>query len=60
MKHVYERVAAYGVPGVFIEDGNDLPAVRETMDKVIKDVRAGKGPCPRRSYLLPLVRSLDL
>ena len=43
-KHVYERAAAYGVPGVFIEDGNDLLAVRETMDKVIKDVRAGKGP----------------
>ena len=27
-KHVYERAAAYGVPGVFIEDGNDLLAVR--------------------------------
>ena len=43
-KHVYERAAAYGVPGVFIEDGNDVLAVREAMDKVVKDVRAGKGP----------------
>ena len=43
-KHVYERASAYGVPGVFIEDGNDLLAVREAMDKVVKDVRAGKGP----------------
>lgn len=44
VEHLYERAAAYGMPGYFIEDGNDVLAVYETFQKVVKDVREGKGP----------------
>jgi len=37
-------VWAYGMPGYFIEDGNDVLAVYETFRKAVDDVRAGKGP----------------
>jgi len=44
VEHIYERASAYGVPGYFIEDGNDVLAVYETFRKAVDDVRAGKGP----------------
>ena len=44
VEHIYQRVAAYGMPGYFIEDGNDVLAVYETFRKAVDDVRAGKGP----------------
>lgn len=43
-KHVYERAVAYGIPGLFVEDGNDVLAVRETIDQAVEHVRSGKGP----------------
>lgn len=42
--HIYQRAQAYGVEGLFIEDGNDVIKVREIMDKAVKHVRSGKGP----------------
>lgn len=44
LPHVYQRASAYGIEGLFIEDGNDVLAVREVMDKAVKHVRSGKGP----------------
>ncbi|MDO5088791.1 MAG: thiamine pyrophosphate-dependent dehydrogenase E1 component subunit alpha [Leptotrichiaceae bacterium] len=44
IKHIYERAASYGIPGYFIEDGNDVLAVYETFEKAVKHVREGKGP----------------
>ena len=38
------RLSAYGVPGYFIEDGNDVIAVYETFKKAVEHVRAGNGP----------------
>ncbi|MDO4707027.1 MAG: thiamine pyrophosphate-dependent dehydrogenase E1 component subunit alpha [Porphyromonadaceae bacterium] len=43
-KHVYERAVAYGIPGLFVEDGNDVLAVREKIDEAMEHVRSGKGP----------------
>lgn len=42
--HLYTRAEAYGIPGYYCEDGNDLMAVYETMDKAVKHVRGGDGP----------------
>ncbi|KGR72302.1 thiamine pyrophosphate-dependent dehydrogenase E1 component subunit alpha [Streptococcus phocae subsp. phocae] len=42
--HLYTRAEAYGIPGYYCEDGNDLMAVYETMDKAVKHVRGGNGP----------------
>ena len=44
VEHIYERASAYGVPGYFIEDGNDVIAVYETFKKAVEHVRAGNGP----------------
>lgn len=43
-KYVYERAVAYNIPGVLVEDGNDVLAVREAMEKAMEHVRSGKGP----------------
>lgn len=43
-KHVYERAVAYGIPGLFVEDGNDVLAVRKAIDEAMEHVRSGKGP----------------
>lgn len=43
-KYVHERAAAYAIPGLFIEDGNDVLAVRETMERAAEYVRSGQGP----------------
>ncbi len=40
----YQRACAYGVPGHFIEDGNDLIAVYEKFQELVKYVRDGNGP----------------
>ena len=34
----------YGIPGHYVEDGNDVIAVYEKMQEVIEYVRAGNGP----------------
>lgn len=42
--HIHQRAAAYGIPGMFIEDGNDVIAVYEKFEEAIKHVRENKGP----------------
>lgn len=43
-RYVHERAVAYNIPGVLVEDGNDVLAVRDAMDKAVEHVRSGKGP----------------
>ncbi len=40
----YLRASAYGIPGHFIEDGNDLLAVYNKFEEIVKYVRDGNGP----------------
>ena len=40
----YQRACAYGIPGHFIEDGNDLLAVYNKFEELVKYVREGNGP----------------
>jgi len=40
----YRRAASYGIPGHFIEDGNDLMAVYNKFEELVKYVRDGNGP----------------
>ena len=40
----YQRAASYGIPGHFIEDGNDLMAVYNKFEEIVKYVRDGNGP----------------
>lgn len=42
--HVYERGASYGVPGHFIEDGNNVIDVYEKFQEIVDYVRSGNGP----------------
>ncbi|MDO4635283.1 MAG: thiamine pyrophosphate-dependent dehydrogenase E1 component subunit alpha [Streptococcus sp.] len=42
--HLYTRAKAYGIPGFYCKDGNDLVAVYETMEKAVEHVRGGNGP----------------
>ena len=42
--HLYTRAEAYGIPGFYCEDGNDVLAVYETMGKAVEHVRGGNGP----------------
>ena len=44
IEHIHERSAAYGVPGMFIEDGNNVLDVYEGFQKAVEHVRSGKGP----------------
>lgn len=44
VKHVHQRAVAYDIPGLFVEDGNDLLAVRKVLDEAVEYVRSGKGP----------------
>ena len=39
--HLYTRAEAYGIPGFYCEDGNDVLAVYETMGKAVEHVRGG-------------------
>ena len=41
---LYTRAEAYGIPGFYCEDGNDVLAVYETMGKAVEHVRGGNGP----------------
>jgi acetoin:2,6-dichlorophenolindophenol oxidoreductase subunit alpha len=43
IKHLSERAAAYGIPGV-TADGMDVLAVREAIDPALQRARIGKGP----------------
>lgn len=40
----YQRASAYGIKGFLVEDGNDVLAVKETLEKAAKLVRDGEGP----------------
>lgn len=40
----YQRASAYGIPGHFIEDGNDLLAVYNKFEEIVNYVREGNGP----------------
>lgn len=40
----YQRACAYGIPGHFIEDGNDLLAVYNKFVEIVDYVRQGNGP----------------
>ena len=42
--HLYTRAEAYGIPGFYCEDGNDVMAVYDTMGKAVDHVRGGNGP----------------
>jgi len=42
-REIYRLVAGHGIPS-FKEDGNDVARVYEMTKKVLKNVRAGKGP----------------
>ncbi len=41
---IAERAAAYGIPGVLVENGNDVVAVYEAVRSAVVQARAGKGP----------------
>lgn len=43
-KYVHERAVAYNIPGLFVEDGNDVLAVRAKMEEAAEYVRSGNGP----------------
>ncbi len=42
--YLYTRAEAYGIPGHYVEDGNDVMAVYEKMKEIVDYVRAGNGP----------------
>lgn len=42
--HLYTRADAYGIPGLYVEDGNDIIAVYDEFAKAVEHVKAGKGP----------------
>ena len=42
--HLYTRAEAYGIPGFYCEDGNDVMAVYDIMGKAVDHVRGGNGP----------------
>ena len=44
VEHIHERSAAYGIPGMFIEDRNNVIDVYEGFKKAVEHVRSGKGP----------------
>lgn len=44
VEHIHQRSAAYGIPGMFIEDGNNVIDVYEGFKKAVDHVRGGKGP----------------
>ncbi|WP_156285978.1 thiamine pyrophosphate-dependent dehydrogenase E1 component subunit alpha [Oceanivirga salmonicida] len=42
--HIYKRSTAYGIKGMFIEDGNKVLDVYEKFKEAVEYVRAGNGP----------------
>ncbi|MFC1728994.1 thiamine pyrophosphate-dependent dehydrogenase E1 component subunit alpha [candidate division KSB1 bacterium] len=43
-KHLADRAAGYGIPGILVEDGNDVLAVYSAVRKAVLHARSGKGP----------------
>lgn len=41
---LHTRASAYGIPGHYVEDGNDVVKVYEEFEKVVDYVRQGNGP----------------
>ena len=44
IKDVSIRATAYDIPGVTVEEGNDIMAVYGTVNKAVQRARSGKGP----------------
>lgn len=44
VEHIYQRAAAYGIPGLFVEDGNNVLDVYKDFQEAVEHVRSGKGP----------------
>ncbi|WP_297377651.1 thiamine pyrophosphate-dependent dehydrogenase E1 component subunit alpha [uncultured Helcococcus sp.] len=42
--NVVDRAPAYGIPGILVEDGNDILAVYDATMEAIEHARSGKGP----------------
>ncbi len=42
--HLYTRAEAYGIPGHYVEDGNDVVKVYNEFEKIVDYVRKGNGP----------------
>lgn len=43
-EHLYTRAQAYGIPGFYVEDGNNIIAIYSELQKVLEHVKSGKGP----------------
>lgn len=44
VEHIYQRATAYGIPGIFVEDGNNILDVYKGFQDAVEHVRSGKGP----------------
>lgn len=44
IERIADRSAAYGIKGMYVEDGNDVLAVYDAMSEAIDHARSGKGP----------------
>ncbi|MCU0082572.1 thiamine pyrophosphate-dependent dehydrogenase E1 component subunit alpha [Streptococcus danieliae] len=44
VEHIYQRATAYGIPGIFVEDGNNILDVYKGFQEAVSHVRSGKGP----------------
>ncbi|MVX58402.1 pyruvate dehydrogenase [Streptococcus danieliae] len=44
VEHIYQRATAYGIPGIFVEDGNNILDVYKGFQEAVAHVRSGKGP----------------
>ncbi|MHB9781244.1 thiamine pyrophosphate-dependent dehydrogenase E1 component subunit alpha [Streptococcus sp. 10F2] len=44
VEHIYQRATAYGIPGIFVEDGNNILDVYKGFQEAVEHVRSGKGP----------------
>ena len=58
VEHIHQRSAAYGIPGMFIEDGNNVIDVYEGFKKAVDHVRSGNGPVLIESVTYRWTRSL--
>lgn len=44
IERIADRSVAYGIKGIYVEDGNDVLAVYDAMSEAIDHARSGKGP----------------
>lgn len=44
VKHIADRAVAYSMPGVTVEDGQDVLAVHDAVSTAVQRARAGEGP----------------